>query len=213
MTNTALPYRWDELIPGRYEVTAAIQDYELTSSAITTVSPNTTTNVLLQFTPRRSRVLFQISPTNAAPTIYLDGTSLGLAPGPIELDPFVEHTLYFRARGWREHRETVRIPRPGGAFRRTIEMERIQSGLRVSIWSDDPTPPTRGTLIIANSRPREVNLPFETRRIPFEGEVLISLRIEGASEYDVQHVVLRDGHIQQLSFIHRTNPVSFNSQR
>ncbi len=199
-TNAILPFRWHQLAAGQYTLKADVAGYRLDAPVLASVEPLGSTDVSIPLQPLPSEVRFIVSPTNVHPKVYSGGQYLGKAPGLLELAPFVEHTLLFRAPGWRVHTKRLRLPKPGKTFRSTVSMERGQDGLRVTVRTSDKNPPTKGSLRINVSKSVEVALPFETQRIPYEGEATVYLNVDGYTGVTSQRVTFVDRELAEVVF-------------
>ena len=199
-TNSTLPLCWANLPAGSYNISAKVAGYKPMLPTSVTVRPPTTTDAALRFDPIPSHVRFIVSPTNASPSIFSGTRLLGHAPGPIELEPFVEHSLVFRASGWRDLQQKVSLPKPSKSFRCNIAMERIQAGLRVSVQTSEREPPTKGSLRINSSRPITIDIPFETQRIPYKGSAIVQLEVKGYTGVSSQEVMFVDREMVEVVF-------------
>jgi hypothetical protein len=199
-TNATLPCKWGDLSRGTYIVSASVDGYRHHSQNPVAIAPLATAEMVLHLEPLPAQVRFTVSPTNAVPSIFKEGRLLGQAPGPITLPPFVKHVLTFKAPGWRERTQTVTIPKPRKTYQSKIAMERIEAGLTVEVVTSERNPPAKGSIRINSSKPVAVDLPFQTQRIPFEGEVTVFLDVDGYSGISSQKVVLVDRQMAEVQF-------------
>lgn len=199
-TNATLPFRWTNLASGQYTVAAKVAGYRLRIPVTATVNPSITANLSLQLDPLPSRVRFVVTPPDVEPDIYRDGQYIGKAPGPIELEPFVNHILLFKASGWRSHQQKVRLTKPNKTFRTSVTMRKAESRLRVSVRDLGQKGGRSGTLIIGNGKPFRVSLPYEGTKLPLDGTIKVYLRLDGESGYDVRKALMVPGHITSVVF-------------
>lgn len=198
-TNNSLPMRWSNIVAGRYLVNIEASGYKHMPHSQVDVQSTITKDIALRLDPLPSKIRFDVTPTNAQPSIFIGTNYLGKASEQIELPPFIVQTLSFRAPGWRDASIKLRLPEPGKSYRHTVAMEKIQSKMLVSVDTKRGNPPKSGMLKVGNGTPIKVNLPFEGS-IPYEGAATVYLDVDGYIGISSQKVEFVDGKVAEIIY-------------
>ena len=199
-TNANPPVLWQDVPVGEYQLTAEVNGYAHTAPTQINVHPEETAKGTVILKPKASYVRFLVTPSTLRPHIYCGDRYIGLAPGPLPLDPLVPHSLTIRAPGWRLQHRRVLLPRPGRYFRCPVVMERVRAGLSVAVQTTGSRQPRTCRLQIGDTRPFSTVLPYESSHIPLEGPASIVLYVHGYEGDTTQRVVLKHGEMTYVVF-------------
>jgi len=116
-----LPHRENGLAPGYYKVQVDVQGYERIPQDSVSISSREWTRMQLTIVPQSATICFVPDPPGTKLKIYVESLRRGVAREKkigeggekIWLMPLVQHTLIFRANGYKTSRKRLRLPCPG----------------------------------------------------------------------------------------------------
>lgn len=111
-----------ELPVGVYDIDVLADQFRSQGKQRLTLQKGFTTRFRFHLTPAPASVLF-VSNLKIPIEIWEGGERLGLVCSRVELSPFVEHTLVFVAKGYKESRQLIRLPTPGVVYGEPILIE------------------------------------------------------------------------------------------
>lgn len=200
-TNAISPILWQNLPAGDFALSAALPGYRAAAAQRITIVPQRAAAATLSFEPLPGHVRFVCSDTNTTFAVYQDGHPIGTTAEIHDLPPFVTHRLTFKAPGWRDAAVTLRLDRPGLAYRCRVATERIAAGMVVTVSSESGEVPVTGLLRVNNSTPVRVTLPLTRSALSYAGEVTLTLTLDDFTVLNnSQRVLLADRHMTNIIF-------------
>lgn len=130
--NTLTPYRDDEAAPGVYNV-QVIKDRYRTVEKSLLVESNKLTEWAAELTLRVASVTIEIKNDPGEVGIVLDGNAMGVAPGPIDVEPG-KHQLLLQKVGYKYEEKTIEIPQGQKEIRLSEELEKIKTPFYKKWW-------------------------------------------------------------------------------
>ncbi|GAJ08806.1 unnamed protein product, partial [marine sediment metagenome] len=129
------------------------------------VDENDTANVAFSVSPEPAKLTIQCSTANAA--VSEGGRLIGAAGVPLNLSPYVKHSLEVSAPGFRPRRISVDAPSPGQTIgKQTVRLE-AQSGSLLITATSLPTFSRRleATIILDQKSLGDHSLPYEAKSV------------------------------------------------
>jgi len=200
-TNVMIPLIWRDMPAGEYHFAISVSGFTQSFTNKITITADDSNNVAFPLQPLPARVTFAC-PSNSSPfAIFDDYGYLGNADKTFELSPYLTHFLTFKAEGWRDKRMKVKLDKPGGAYRCPVVMERIASGLRITVSAEKGEPPLTGVLTLNGGEPVNVAFPSEQSNLAFAGPLSLILEVDGYQVINnTQQVTLVDREIVNVEF-------------
>ncbi|MEI8120431.1 MAG: hypothetical protein WCI20_00150 [bacterium] len=200
-TNVMIPRIWHDMPAGEYHFAIFISGFTQSFTNKINITADDYNNVAFSLQPLPARVTF-VCPSNSLPfAIFDDHGYLGSSDKSFELSPYLTHFLTFKAEGWRDKPMKVKLEKPGGAYRCAVEMERIASGLRITVSANKGEPPVAGALIVNGGEPVKVAFPSEQSNLAFAGPLSLVLAVDGYQVINnTQQVTLIDREMVNIEF-------------
>ncbi|NLL83695.1 MAG: hypothetical protein GX230_05565 [Lentisphaerae bacterium] len=206
VTNATTPLLIPDLTVGDYALSIMGKNFYASKTQYIKITPRQLSNATIMMKPFTGEIELACHGTSRTFAVYIGERYLGTSKNCYELPLYVPHKLTLKAPGWRDAEVELTLCDNQSRHIVEIPVQRIKTGMSISVDPVTGPAPTSGLLRINDSTPQvRINLPLQRDSLTYSGEITLNLTIDGFKVIDNDKTItLVDG--QTTSVVFRVAP-------